>query len=162
MLHCGAFVYSFEPNLHLQSFLKRKYEKNKKVKFYQKAVSTFNGKTNFLIFEGRNLSQGNRIVASKQDENTQKSYEVEVIDICEFLTKEVLCDFERIYFLKLDIEGAEFEILEKIIKTKLYEKIEFIAVETHEYMFDDGEKRLSDIKNMIDRYKISNILLDWC
>lgn len=162
MLHCEAFVYAFEPNLHLQKFLRRKYKNNDNIKLYQKAVATFNGTTDFLIFEKRNLSQGNRILKSKQDKNTSKSYKVEVVDICEFIEKEILKEVDKIYFLKLDIEGAEFEILEKLIERKLYKNIEFIAVETHEYMFEDGNKKLQNIKSLIEKFKISNILLDWC
>lgn len=113
------------------------------------------------MFENRILSQGNRICQSKQDDKTRGTYEVEVIDLIDFIENEILKEWEQIYFLKLDVEGVEFEILEKLIAKKLYQKIQFIACETHEYMFEDGEMKLSRIKNQIETLGIKNIFLDW-
>ena len=105
------------------------------------------------------LSQGNRICESAQE--SSDSYEVEVIDLCEFLEKELLSKNERIYFLKLDVEGVEFEIMQKLIEKELYKKIDYIACETHEYMFDEGSKKLENLKSQIKKHKIDNIFLDW-
>lgn len=160
LLHCGAEVYAFEPNLYLNAFLKRKF-KNQNTHLYQKAVGSKNYKTSFLIFQGRALSQGNRIVSSLQDEETSQSYEVEVVDLCDFIDINFVSKGKEVYLLKLDIEGAEFEILEKLITQKLYQHIKFIACETHEYMFKDGEAKLKKIQKLIKSKNIHNIFLDW-
>lgn len=159
-MHCGAEVYAFEPNLYLNAFLKRKF-KNQNTHLYQKAVGSKNYKTSFLIFQGRALSQGNRIVSSLQDEETSQSYEVEVVDLCDFIDINFVSKGKEVYLLKLDIEGAEFEILEKLITQKLYQHIKFIACETHEYMFKDGEAKLKKIQKLIKSKNIHNIFLDW-
>lgn len=161
ILHCGAKSYIFEPNIYLNYFLNQKYKNNPNARLYQKAVDARAYKTNFLMFENRILSQGNRICQSKQDDKTRGTYEVEVIDLIDFIENEILKEWEQIYFLKLDVEGVEFEILEKLIAKKLYQKIQFIACETHEYMFEDGEMKLSRIKNQIETLGIKNIFLDW-
>ncbi|MCR2062441.1 FkbM family methyltransferase [Campylobacter helveticus] len=157
ILHCGGAVECFEPNLYLNFFLKRKFENNAFVKIHQKAVSNQDGKVKFLTFQNRILSQGNRIVSSVQDEQTNEAYEVECVNLCEFLEQK-----ERIYLLKLDVEGAEFEILPALIKKGLYEKIDYIVVETHEYMFKDGAKKLEQIQNALAKKGVKNIFLDWC
>ena len=149
----------FEPNLHLNFFLNHKFKDNKNAKIYQKAVSDKNYKTNFKIFGGRMLSQGNRICESSQE--SSDSYEVCVIDLCEFLEEEFFSKNERLYFLKLDVEGVEFEIMQKLIEKRLFEKIDYIACETHEYMFKDGQKRLENLSNLIKKYQCENIFLDW-
>ncbi|ARJ56750.1 FkbM family methyltransferase [Campylobacter cuniculorum] len=161
ILHCGGKSYVFEPNLYLNYFLNRKYKNNPNAILYQKAVDSKAYKTNFLMFENRMLSQGNRICSSKQDDKTTQSYEVEVIDLIDFIENEILKHHSQIYFLKLDVEGVEFEILERLIATKLYQKIRFIACEIHEYMFEDGETKLSSIQKQIKEQKIENIFLDW-
>ncbi len=161
-MHCGGISYVFEPNVYLNYFLSLKYKNNKNAKLYQKAVDAKAYKTQFLMFENRMLSQGNRICTSIQDDKTQKSYEVEVIDLVEFIENEILSKYAGIYFLKLDIEGVEFEILEKLIAKNLHKKIEFIACETHEYMFEDGEAKLLKIQKLIEEKNIKNIFLDWC
>ena len=79
----------------------------------------------------------------------------------DFIENEILKHHSQIYFLKLDVEGVEFEILERLIATKLYQKIRFIACEIHEYMFEDGETKLSSIQKQIKEQKIENIFLDW-
>lgn len=71
------------------------------------------------MFGNRILSQGNRIVESVQDSQTEKTYKVQVIDLCEFIENEILTQHKRIYFLKLDIEGMEFEIMKKIIEKNI-------------------------------------------
>ncbi|TNB65172.1 FkbM family methyltransferase, partial [Campylobacter helveticus] len=157
ILHCGGRVECFEPNLYLNFFLKRKFENNAFVKIHQKAVSNQDGKVKFLTFQNRILSQGNRIVKSVQDEQTHEAYEVECVNLCEFLEQK-----ERIYLLKLDVEGAEFEILPDLIEKKLYEKIDYIVVETHEYMFKDGVEKLKVIKKELEKRGVKNIFLDWC
>ncbi|MCR2040029.1 FkbM family methyltransferase [Campylobacter helveticus] len=157
ILHCGGAVECFEPNIYLNFFLKRKFETNPLIKIHQKAVSNKNGKVKFLTFQNRILSQGNRIVKSVQDEQTHEAYEVECVNLCEFLEQK-----ERIYLLKLDVEGAEFEILPALIKKGLYEKIDYIVVETHEYMFKDGVEKLKVIKKELEKRGVKNIFLDWC
>ena len=47
-------------------------------------MSNKSGKTKFLTFQNRILSQGNRIVKSVQDEQTNEAYEVECVNLCEF------------------------------------------------------------------------------
>ncbi|ELK4666004.1 FkbM family methyltransferase [Campylobacter coli] len=161
ILHCGGQSYIFEPNIYLNYFLRKKYESNINVKLFQNAVSDRNYETEFIMLGNRILSQGNRIVESIQDDQTKKTYRVQVIDLCEFIENEILTQYERIYFLKLDVEGIEFDIMKKIIDRKIYEKIDYIACETHEYMFNDSEKKIGELKQLINKYNIQNILLDW-
>ncbi len=80
------------------------------------------------MFGNRILSQGNRIVESVQDSQTEKTYKVQVIDLCEFIENEILTQHKRIYFLKLDIEGMEFEIMKKIIEKKYIKKLIILLV----------------------------------
>lgn len=160
MLHCGARVMSFEPNIYLNFFLNKKYAGNPNITLFNKAVGAKNYTTHFLKFQGRILSQGNRIVSSIQDKETSKSYEVEVVDLCDFIEK-VLKTEEEIYFLKLDVEGVEFEIMEKLLERGLDKSIKYIACETHEYMFKDGDSKLQMLKNTIRENNIDNIFLDW-
>ncbi|EIA3441457.1 FkbM family methyltransferase, partial [Campylobacter jejuni] len=99
ILHCGGQSYIFEPNIYLNYFLRKKYENNINVKLFQKAVSDRNYETDFIMFGNRILSQGNRIVESVQDSQTEKTYKVQVIDLCEFIENEILTQHKRIYFL---------------------------------------------------------------
>lgn len=82
------------------------------------------------------------------------------IDFCE-VTTELLQRHGKINFIKLDIEGAEFDVLDAFIKQNLCEKIEYIMVETHERLFDNPNEKLNALKAKISKNNISNIYLDW-
>lgn len=157
-LHCGAITHIFEPNIYLFEFLKNKYANNHNVFLHNKAVSNRAYRTSFLIDSGGILSQGNRIV--KTDEKVQESYEVEVIDLSRFISEDILPN-NKIAFLKLDVEGAEFDIMESLLAKGLHEKIDYIACETHERFFKDSEAKISRLKEQIASVNAKNIFLDW-
>ena len=157
-LHCGAITHIFEPNIYLFAFLKNKYAKNPNAILHNKAVSNKSYRTSFLIDSGGILSQGNRII--KTDENVKESYEVEVIDLSSFINDEILPN-NNIAFLKLDVEGAEFDIMESLLSKRLHEKIDYIACETHERFFQDSEAKISRLREQIALANAKNIFLDW-
>lgn len=159
LLQCGGKVYAFEPNRILFAMLEKKYANNPNIILHPYALSNKNGKTTFLSYSS--ISQGNRIVDNANANDCNEAYEVEVIGLVEYIHNNILNKYERIYFLKLDIEGAEFEIMDKILATELYKKIDFIACETHERYFDDGEEKITRLKAQIQNAGAKNILLDW-
>jgi len=69
---------------------------------------------------------------------------VNCFDLSKFILN--LQDIETL-IIKLDIEGAEFEVLEKIIKDKSYEKITELYVEFHERFFTGKIEQYRQIKN---------------
>ena len=158
-LHCGAIVYVFEPNKYLFAFLQNKYRDNPNVILHNQAVSNRNYQTQFLIDECGELSQGNRIVESVN--HTQKSYEVEVIDLSQYIKEHILPKHNKISFLKLDVEGSEFDIMESLLGQDLHKHIGYIACETHERFFSDGEEKLAKLKQSIEEKSAKNVFLDW-
>lgn len=77
------------------------------------------------------------------------------------ISNTLLQEHERLYFVKLDIEGAEFDIMDRLLDMKLYEKIDYIACETHERFFHDGKARIARLREKITKHGANNILLDW-
>lgn len=157
-MHFGLEVHNFEPNAYLHAILASKYRNNPRVILNKVAVSDKNGKTKFLLHDA--TSQGNCIALDNlQVGATQEYDEVLVIDLVDYIAKNILP--RRIFMLKLDVEGAEFDIMEKIIATKLYEKIDYIACETHERYFKDGKAKIQNLREKIKQNNIKNIFLDW-
>lgn len=158
ILHCGGVSYAFEPNIYLHAILARKYANNPDVVLYNKAVDERNYRTKFLQDGSGIVGQGNGIIADARD--TQESYEVDVVDVSEII-ESLIKEHGKIYLLKLDVEGAEFGIMEKILDKRLYEHIEYIACETHERFFSDGDAKIAHLKERIAKLGAHNILLDW-
>lgn len=157
-LSFGLEVHSFEPNAYLYSILKNKYQNNPLVTLNKAAVSDKCGKAKFILHNS--ISQGNCIALDNmQITQSQDFDEVEIIDLVEYITKNILP--KRIFMLKLDIEGAEFGVMDRIIETKLYEKIDYIACETHERYFTDGKAKIENLHSKITQNNITNIFLDW-
>ena len=83
-----------------------------------------------------------------------------MIDFADFV-KELVAKHGKINFVKLDIEGAEFEVLDALLEQNLHENIEYLMVETHERFFDNPETKIQALKDKIKGKNITNIYLDW-
>jgi hypothetical protein len=67
-----------------------------------------------------------------------------------------------IAFLKLDIEGAELEVLERMLDEDLFARIRLTVAETHERKFHDLAPRFEKLRRAItDRYPATRVNLDW-
>ena len=168
-LQMGANVYSFEPHRDLYNMLLYKYKNNNKIRIFNQAVGAENTKMPFYIVKGEETNYPLNTVAAScmdfaaGDDGSMESskYDVDVIDLCEYIKKNIINEGKRIYILKIDIEGAEWALLEKIIQTKIYEHIDYIFCEEHSRLFKDGQQSLEKINKLIEENNIKNIYLDW-
>jgi hypothetical protein len=83
--------------------------------------------------------------------------DVEVVDIDAFL-KELS---SPPIVMKVDIEGAEAELLEALIDSDAYTRIGMILVETHDRFSPELAARLNRIRGRIADQRITNIDLSW-
>jgi FkbM family methyltransferase len=90
---------------------------------------------------------------------------VTVIDLSAWLRtnfkQECANEKPPVYLLKMDIEGAEFDLLEKMITEGTCRLCRHIVVETHERMFADGNGRMKRLEKLIAKTGADNISLDW-
>lgn len=155
-LACGGICYAFEPNKYLYAFLRDLYKGNEKLILSNQAVSNKNGKTTFYTYASNAVSDGAGIMRN----NLGVGYEVEMLDFYEFL-KDIIQKHHKISLIKIDIEGAEFDVLDSLIEQKLYENVEYIMVETHERFFENPKEKIENLKSKITKNNIQNIFLDW-
>ena len=87
--------------------------------------------------------------------------EVDIVRLSEIIKNDILPKHKKIYLVKLDIEWAEFDVLNDIIDEWLYNCIKYIVVETHERFFKDWNNILLRLKKRIEDNWIENIYLDW-
>ena len=80
------------------------------------------------------ISEGMKSAHTKSDMSA--CVDVEVVPLSTFIDKEV-------DFLKMDIEGAEGQVLQELAKTDALEKLQHVILEYH--AFEGGENKLSDI-----------------
>jgi FkbM family methyltransferase len=164
-LQMGAVVHAFEPNRHLFEMLKYKYKNAENITLNNAAVSDQSGELDFYTTGSENGNylaalQGSSVYSVEVLPQDCK-YKVKAIDLCEYIREHIASQNKRIYILKLDIEGAEFDILPKLIETGMYKYADYIFVEEHARFFDNGDERLSNVKSLIKENNIKNIFLDW-
>ena len=157
----GFKVHAFEPDTIALKELKKKCETSKELKLYEAAVGLKNERQKlyrYRKFDESNpySTQGSSLLNYRSGKN-KPFIEIKVIDFIEYLKQQT----DNISLLKMDIEGIEIDILNKIIDEDLHKKIKFIFVETHERFSHSLGVETAKLKLRIKKLKIRNINLDW-
>jgi FkbM family methyltransferase len=158
----GAKVYAFEPNPHAFKQLVERTKNFKNVTCINKGVWDRNATTQLFFHQNAAgdevfWSFGSSIVKEKSNVNSGRSIEVEVIDLIAFIKNLN----QKVDFLKMDIEGAEVEILEQFLQQALYKQVALTVVETHDRKISTQKPQMDRIRQIIKQKQIKNILLTW-
>ena len=110
--------------------------------FFNCGIGDKSGFVDFYLPKNPNHVSGSLLVQSNVDDKQKVVVEMKSLsDIVRQLTH------SKIDVLKLDIEGAEYQVLENIINTNV--QIDQILVEFHERFFADGPKRTQNITSLL-------------
>ena len=160
-LEKGFIVDAFEPDPIAINELKKKCKKNKNLNLFQSAVGLKDNTQK--LFRYRKFdendpysTQGSSLLDYRSGTN-KPFVEIKVIDFINYINKQK----KEISLLKMDIEGSEIEILNKIIDLNIHDKIKYIFVETHERFSHNLGLETAKLKLRINNLNINNINLDW-
>ena len=128
-------VHSFEPTKTTFDILNNRFRLKDNVTCYNKACGTKNELVKLYHHELSNYneifwSDGNSLLPSKTNVNIDDYELVECIDLSEFIfniTKNRCVDF-----VKMDIEGAEIEVINHLIDTDAINNINYLICEIHD------------------------------
>jgi FkbM family methyltransferase len=147
----GCDVYLFECNInHIQTLIDIS-NNNKKYNFIVKneAIWVDDVYKDFYISVDRWGDLGCTLLPEKTEKlDKENPINVKCIDFARFLNS--FSDNDYIV-LKLDIEGAEYDVLNHLIKTNTITKINELYVEFHDIFFN---RNSADIKNKLSNYNI--------
>ena len=107
--------------------------------------------------EETSFTIGSSIVASKNNVDSSSYNEIEVIDLFNFIRQLN----KKVDLVKVDIEGAEIEILKKIITEDAHTMFKIMFIETHETKIPGQRAELINIKLQMKEKRITNIKLTW-
>ena len=161
-LRKGAIVYAFEPHPQAFASLKKNVGNLDRAHLINKGVWDRQSKLKLYLHkkhlaDALAWSTGASLVREKENVDTSKFVEVEVIDLAQFIDQLA----QPIKAVKIDVEGVEFDILARLIDRGSDKKVDSILVETHADKMPQLRARETEIKKLIAKKKITNISLDW-
>lgn len=158
----GATVYAFEPNPCAYAILEKRFAQHRNVTCIRKGVWDKNGKMKLYLHQEYTkdpvfYSINSSIFSTKYNVNPNHFEEIDIIDLTEFIVQ----INRKIKLIKIDIEGAEYDLLEKMINMKLHLQIEQIVVETHADRMPELQIKDQQLRKCLIENKIENINLSW-
>lgn len=126
----GARIYSFEPEPAFYADLERTFADNPKVSTYGYGLGA-RDETLLLEQDGQGST-----VHGKLD-GTNPTVEVQIRDIAAVLDE---LGIDHIDYIKINIEGAEFDLLERMAETGWLERTRYLLIQFHEW-YDDADLR---------------------
>jgi FkbM family methyltransferase len=157
----GVTVYAYEPDPHAFKVLSDRFKDRPQVICINKAVSDHNG-TAKLYLDSRHgddmveWSIRSSLLVDKPAMNPADFVEVEVVDIRDAIA----AIGKPVALLKMDIEGEEIKVLNRLIDLGEAGKIRNIVVETHE-RFPTIKEATEKLRERILSNSLKNIDLNW-
>lgn len=162
----GADVIAFEPDPDMFALLQQRFGDRPNVTLVNAAVGTQAGRIRLMRAENfatnpEGASVKSTILGGGRGIDAANSVEVDLIDFPAFL-REKQASHGQITFLKLDIEGAELEILEAMETQDLFGAVRCLVAETHERKFRDLRERFKALRQRVsETYAPGHVNLDW-
>ena len=127
-----ARIYAYEPDPVPYQKLLDTSKSFVNVSTVNEGVSVTNGTANLYLHQDSSrdrlsYSTGSSLCLEKNNVSEEKNIPIYCRDIDEIVNK-----FRRVALLKLDVEGAEIDILNRLIDTGSWKLVKRVYVETHE------------------------------
>jgi len=157
----GFVVEAFEPDPVAIKELKNKLSGYKKFSLFEFAVGLSPSKQK--LYRTNEFNKNNPFTTNSSSLLSFRSginkpfVIINVMDFIVYLEEKKV----NISLLKMDIEGSEIPILNRIIDLNLHKKIQNIFVETHEVFSHELGLETAKLKLRIKKLNIDNINLDW-
>jgi FkbM family methyltransferase len=133
-------VYCFEPNLKAIDHLKSTLKEDTNTHVIEKAVYKEKATLQFHI------DDANSLVSSLIPEpGKSPSYNVDAITLEDAIN---LTGHQNIDLVKIDIEGAEFEIIENLSR-EISDRINSFLIEFHDFYFDNGMHKVDSLEQKL-------------
>ena len=125
-----CYIYAFEPVTKYFDLIKNKFKKTNKIKVFKEGLAGRNRKVKISIDD----------FASSTYKRSAKTENIQLVDIVEFCKTNKI---DNIDLIKINIEGGEFELLERIINSGLINQIKFVQVQFHNFVPSAEQKMIS-------------------
>jgi FkbM family methyltransferase len=161
MARRGVTVYAFEPNPHAFAVLQDRFRHNPAVHCIRKAVLDRVSTVKLYLHEHARAdpvkwSVGSSLYAEKANVSAD-FIEVETIDLAAF----ILDLNAPVQVVKLDVEGAEYLILDRLIASGALGRVRHLLLETHENKMPFLAEAAAATRSRLAQQHTTQINWDW-
>lgn len=162
----GATVHAFEPDPVAFAALSERMGRAENVHLHAACVGLSDGVAHLsraanFADDPQSKTTRSTIIAGGAGMNDADRLEVPQIDLLARL-RQGIETHGQIAFLKLDIEGAELDILEAMEAERLFDHIRLTVAETHQGKFPKLKPRFKALRSRIGAsYPQTRVFLDW-
>lgn len=162
----GADVVAFEPDPFAFKTLEQKFANLPNVTLINAAVGVGSGTVRLMRADNfgdnpEGASVKSTILDGGRRIDAENAIEVPLIDFPSWVADQVKVRGE-VAFIKMDIEGAELDILEKMDAEQLFQNVRCLVAETHERKFKDLRDRYKALRDKVsETYAPGKVNLDW-
>lgn len=149
-MHDSPRMFIFEPVPQFYNIIKRRFLKNKQVSVFDFGLSNENRK---VLIDLKGDATSLYYVNQQHDQNI----EISLVDIVEFFNGN---KFTKIDLLKLNIEGSEYDVLERLIESGWINNIEHIQVQFHDFV-EGAEERRNKIREQLSHTHVEKYNFDF-
>lgn len=147
-------IYIFEPLPKFITMIRENFEGNNKVRVFDYGIG---GKTEDLnLVVSKDASY---LISPRGVENTD-GLEIEKVKIKSFKDAYDETGVDKIDLMKINVEGAEYEIMQNIFDNDLVSKIDNFQIQFHN-ITDDSERLLLDIREKLSETHSLDWKFDW-
>ena len=159
----GAFVHAFEPNPDAFAVMAERFRDSESVALHRQAVLDRAGRTRLYLHvdaahDPVAASVGSSVLPFKGNVDEERYVEVDAIDLAEF----VLALPRPVKLVKLDVEGVECPIVNRLIDTGAIERTEIVVVELHDRHMPELARDYAELRERLRRKGLDErVLTDW-
>lgn len=162
----GATIHAFEPDPDCFAHLRQRFADMPNVVLHNAAVGAQAGR--LTLYKGVSGSGSieassvkNTLLSGGRGVDEENGIPVDVIDLPAFITG-LLGQGQNIAFLKVDIEGAEMELLTRLHADGLLAQLGLTVAETHEKKFRHLQDDFAALRKLVaENYKPTHVNLEW-
>ena len=162
----GAQIHAFEPDPYCFEILTSRFKETPNVTLYNAAVGTTDGFIQLMRADNfdenpRGASVKSTVISGGRSIDEDDTIEVQLISLPTFISEQIK-DGKEIAFVKMDIEGAELDLLDHMLNSGQFKDIRLTVAETHEHKFKELRPKFKKLRtNIAAVYPMTKVNLDW-
>ena len=147
-------IYIFEPLPNFINEIRGKFKENNKVRVFDYGVG---GKTEDLVMV---ISEDASYLVSHREVENIEGKNTSTVKIKSFKDAYDETEVDKIDLMKINVEGAEYEIMQNIFDNDLVSKINNFQIQFHN-VTNDSERLLLDIREKLSETHTLDWKFDW-